>query len=68
MKFNEIDLDGRRRIIDMVQAYDALTQAQADLDHRFPGSIRWASRGGSDYLYRKIKASEKSLGPRSSET
>ncbi|WP_158498741.1 nucleotidyltransferase domain-containing protein [Magnetospira sp. QH-2] len=52
----------------MTQIHDALAHVRADLDHRFAGSMRWVSRNGTDYLYRKFKASEKSLGPRSLKT
>jgi hypothetical protein len=58
----------RRQLIDTQQAYDAWRAANADGNHRFAGSMRWAERNGKEYLLRKIGKTETSLGSRSNET
>jgi hypothetical protein len=45
-----------------------LRASEAELAHRFRGSVRWAERDGTVYLLRKTGRSERSLGPRSPET
>jgi hypothetical protein len=65
-----ISLSGeqRRQLIDTQQAYDAWRVANADSNHRFAGSMRWAERNGKEYLLRKIGKTETSLGLRNDET
>jgi hypothetical protein len=58
----------RRQLIDTQQAYEAWRAANADAKHRFAGSMRWALRDRKEYLLRKIRNTETSLGPRSKET
>jgi len=64
------DLTGeqRRQFIDTQQVYEAWLNAEAERLRRFSGSMRWAERNGADYLLRKIRQAETSLGRRSQET
>ncbi|EJK87667.1 nucleotidyltransferase domain-containing protein [Rhizobium sp. AP16] len=66
--FNEMKSDQIRQTIDTEQLFEAWLAVNADLSHRFAGSMAWKTVSGRDYLYRKTKTSWKSLGPRSSET
>lgn len=68
MKLKPLSGEQRRQLIDTQQAYDAWRVAKADSSHRFAGSIRWAERNGKEYLLRKIRKTETSLGPRNKET
>jgi hypothetical protein len=58
----------RRQLIDTQQIWGVWRALSADKKRRFVGGMRWARRGSGEYLLRKIGASEKSLGIRSSET
>src|SRR5713101_3511960 len=62
MRFTELNNEQRRQLIDVAQAFTAWRDAarRATL-----GSLRWVTRKGSDYLYRKTGKSERSLGRRS---
>jgi hypothetical protein len=68
LNIKALTAEQRRQLIDAQQAYEAWRLAKADKSRRFPGSMRWASRGGKEYLLRKIAKSERSLGPRTHET
>ena len=68
MFFSELDNEARRRLIEVQQRGEALRAAEADLRHRFAGTMMWKARGGRDYLYRRYRHVDKSLGPRSAET
>lgn len=68
MFFKELDNEARRRLIDVQQRNETLRAAQGDQRRRFAGSMTWKDRGGRDYLYRRHRRVEKSLGPRSAET
>lgn len=57
-----------RQLIDTRQAYEALCEAEVAARRRFAGGMRWGSRGGRDYLLRKIGAAETSLGPKGPDT
>src|SRR3954468_19363985 len=68
MYFNELDARQRRQLIDTQQAFEAWRSASQDMAHRFAGSMRWAQRQGNEYLLRKVRSVEHSLGPRGSDT
>jgi hypothetical protein len=64
------DLDGsqRRQLIDSQQLFATWHAANLEHARRFAGSMRWVRRNGAEYLLRKIKSHETSLGLRSPET
>ena len=64
------DLNGnqRRQLIDTQQVFETWRAAHVERNRRFIGSMRWANRNGAEYLLRKIKSHETSLGPKSPET
>jgi len=64
----ELTGEQRRQFIDTQQVYEAWLNAEDERQRRFVGSMRWADRNGVDYLLRKIKQTETSLGPRSEQT
>lgn len=64
----ELTGEQRRQFIDTSQVYEAWLNAEDERLRRFAGSMRWAERNGADYLLRKIRRAETSLGPRSGET
>lgn len=68
----EMTNEQRRQLIDVQQIYspyrEAARQFLHSYDGKYVGSMRWVKRNGQDYLYRKIRNVEKSLGPRSAET
>ena len=66
--FREIPPDTRRWSIDAAQIYEALIEARQIRREKFNGSVRFAPRNGVDYLLRKVRQREKSLGRRSPET
>lgn len=64
----ELTGEQRRQLIDTQQVHEAWLDAEDERQRRFVGSMRWVSRNGVDYLLRKIKQTETSLGPRSDTT
>jgi hypothetical protein len=68
LKLKSLSGEQRRQLIDTQQAYDAWRAANANSNHRFAGSMRWAERNGKEYLLRKIGKAETSLGLRKKET
>jgi hypothetical protein len=66
--FSDLPVDRRRQLIDTQQVYAAWREADADKRRRFAGGMRWARRGGREYLLRKVGKRETSLGPRSPDT
>ena len=66
--FREIPTDTRRWSIDAAQIYEALIEARQIRREKFNGSVRFAPRNGVDYLLRKVRQREKSLGRRSPGT
>ena len=68
MPFMDLDNEQRRQLIDTRQVFEGWRTADAELSHRFAGSMRWKTIKGADYLYRKQKGRDESLGPRSDET
>lgn len=62
----------RRQLIDIQQVYAPFREAERQFLHsydgKYAGSMRWVKRNGTEYLYRKIRNVEKSLGPKSPET
>jgi hypothetical protein len=71
-EWRELSNEQRRQFIDAQQAFEAWREAARMFDHsydgRYAGSMRWVKRNGKEYLYRKKRQVEKSLGPRSPET
>jgi hypothetical protein len=61
----EFSNEQRRQLIDVRQAFTAWREAARK---EKPGSLRWVTRKGAEYLYRKSQGSERSLGRRSPET
>lgn len=68
MYLKELSGEQRRQLIDTQQVYEAWRTADADRHRRFAGSMRWAERGGTEYLLRKVGPRETSLGPRNETT
>ena len=65
MRLAELTNEQRRQLIDVAQAFTAWRNAA----HKaVPGSLRWVTRKGMQYLYRKSGKSERSLGRRSRAT
>jgi hypothetical protein len=64
----ELTGEQRRQFIDTQQVYEAWLNADEERQRRFTGSMRWGDRNGVDYLLRKIRQAETSLGPRSEQT
>ena len=65
MRIAELTNEQRRQLIDVVQAFGVWRDA---VRKAVPGSLRWVSRKGMQYLYRKSGKSERSLGRRSRAT
>jgi len=65
MRLTELTNEQRRQIIDVVQVFASWRDADRQA---VPGSLRWVSRKGAEYLYRKYGKSERSLGRRSPAT
>src|SRR5215207_1144339 len=65
MRLAELTNEQRRQLIDVVQAFAAWRNAARKA---VPGSLRWVTRKGMEYLYRKSGKSERSLGRRSRAT
>lgn len=68
MLFNTLNAESLRQLINVQQRTDALRAIQGELRHRFAGTMRWKPRQGRDYLYRRRRDVETSLGVRSPET
>jgi hypothetical protein len=68
MFFSQLTNEARQRLVDVQQRAGALRSFQAELRRRFAGSMAWKARDGRDYLYRRTRRVEKSLGPRSEAT
>jgi len=65
MRLTELNNEQRRQLIDVVQVF----AVWRDASHKATrGSLRWVTRKGADYLYRKTGKSERSLGRRSPAT
>lgn len=65
IELTELSNEQRRQLIDVRQAFAAWRDA-ARKEQR--GSLRWVTRKGAQYLYRKTQGSERSLGRRSPGT
>jgi hypothetical protein len=64
----ELTSNKRRQLIDTQQVYEAWISADDERSRRFVGSMRWLERNGREYLFRRLRGAEKSLGPASQET
>src|ERR1700686_4229497 len=65
MRLAELTNEQRRQLIDVRQAFLAWREAARKGSR---GSLRWVTRKGTEYLYRKSGKSERSLGRRSDAT
>jgi hypothetical protein len=65
MRFTELSNEQRRQFIDVAGVFAAWRDASRKAAR---GSLRWVTRKGADYLYRKTGKVERSLGRRSPET
>jgi hypothetical protein len=65
VELTELSNEQRRQLIDVRQAFTAWREAARK---EKPGSLRWVTRKGAEYLYLKSQRSERSLGRRSPET
>jgi hypothetical protein len=65
MRLTELTNEQRRQLIDVRQAFMAWREAARKGSR---GSLRWVTRKGTEYLYRKSGKSERSLGRRSDAT
>ena len=65
MRLVELTNEQRRQVIDVDQAFTVWREAARKA---VPGSLRWVTRKGVEYLYRKSGKSERSLGRRSKAT
>jgi hypothetical protein len=63
-----LTLEQRRQLVETQQVYESWRLTKAQSERRFVGSMRWARRGGREYLLRKIGKTETSLGLRSKDT
>lgn len=68
MNFNDLDARTARERINAVQVWEAWLEAEDLRRHSFLGTMAFEPRSGKDYLYRRIGASGKSLGPRNADT
>jgi hypothetical protein len=68
LQLKPLSTEQRRQLIDTQQTYSAWRAADADNRHRFAGSMRWVQRDGREYLLRKLRKVETSLGPRNEKT
>jgi hypothetical protein len=66
--FNPISLEARQRLINVQQRNMGLRDIVRTLRARYAGTMFWRNIGGREYLYRRVKSVEKSLGPRGPET
>jgi len=69
MKYNELDNESKRILIDMQQLYDQFLTVQVQLD-KYKGSMTWKTVDNRQYLYRLRgrRGYGKSLGSRSDKT
>ncbi len=69
MKYNDLDNNSRRILVDSSQLYESLLETQKE-QLRFQGSMVWKRVSEKEYLYklRNRKGHGSSLGPRSPET
>lgn len=68
MNFNDLDARSVRERVDMVQIWQAWSDAESLRQHSFAGFLDWEERNGKEYLYSRKRGVVKSLGPRTPET
>jgi hypothetical protein len=68
MDFAELNMEQRRRLVDIRQVFEAWRTANAEFRHSYRGTMRWRHIHGRDYLYRISGKVEHSLGPRDDAT
>jgi hypothetical protein len=68
MYFNTLSLEARQRLINVQQRHAGLREVERLLQARYAGTMFWRTVGGHEYLYRRVKNIEKSLGPKGPET
>lgn len=67
MQINELNNEQRKQMLDCVQVFESLEAEQA-CSRKLKGSMAWSSRGGREYLIKKVGKTTRSLGPRSATT
>ena len=68
MQFQPYDGEQTRELVNCEQLYDALLDAEDELELRFRGSMTWKQVSGHKYLYRKQRGGWQSLGRRDEDT
>jgi hypothetical protein len=68
LEIKELSSEERRQLIDTQQVYETWRATDVEFRRRFVGSMRWATRNGTEYLLRKTGKAETSLGRRSGPT
>lgn len=68
MRYEEMDDEQARQIINAEQAFHAYQAAREALKRRYAGSMAWKTVGGRVYLYRARRGVWKALGPRNENT
>jgi hypothetical protein len=67
MELAEFSADQRRRLVDVMQVFEAWREESREFRHSYRGSMRWRTVKGRQYLYRTFGKIENSLGARSPE-
>lgn len=68
MKYIDIDSNSNKVIINAIQCYEVLKQAEENL-HHYRGGVSWQTINGKEYLIYRLNAQQnKSLGRKSAET
>lgn len=68
MKYREIDSNSNKAIINAIQCYEVLKQAEESL-HHYRGNVTWQTINGKEYLISRLNARQnKSLGVKSPAT
>lgn len=68
MRYNELNDEQRRQLIDVRQAFEPWREAAREFRHSYQGSMHWVKTGERQYLKRRYGKSWESLGVRSPQT
>ena len=66
MQFAELNLEQRRRLIDIKQMFEVLRDAKTEFRRSYSRAPRWRTIAGREYLY--IGKPERECGPRNERT
>jgi hypothetical protein len=66
MQFAELNLEQRRRLVDIRQAFEVWRAAKIEFRHSYSRSPRWRTIAGREYLYKGKP--ERVCGPRNEQT